>query len=365
MGLFCSNIHLRTDSRAAVADALDDSLQSIVLDAENGWVSVYVDGLLEQEDGPKQLAASLSAKLRTDSISFAVHDSDVVRYWIHVSGELTDEYDSWPGYAEGNRPQPSGGDLDELARLSAPGYGVRELRRVMAADRIFADDLVNDLAQMLGIGRDRATDDYRFLVNADETDSLGAAVAGTVVHLQTQTSYSQGAIDLVESAARGDVAGLTAIVSQGTSPDEPAPGPVPGSDAAAGVIEPEMTPLIAAIVNSKPEAVDALLNLGADPNALHELHGSAVHVAAGMGSPEMLGIILSRGGNPNTPGVQQQTPLEALDAGRQAFAMIGETRQLMESLGLDSAMLDQLGAHTPTASEWDRCEELLKSSGAR
>ena len=369
MGLFCSSVHLRTDDHVAVAAALDAGARSNVLDAENGWVSVYVDGLVEQQDGPKQIAASLSARFDTDSISFSVHDSDIARYWLHDSGKLIDEYNSWPGYFEGKEPKPTGGDLDALARLCAPGYGLRDLRTILTADLVFADDLITQIAQIVGIAGDRAISDYRDLADADGPGSISVALAEASSQLQPKTlrDYSQDSISLVRAAAHGDVSELARLAELGAPLNEPAPGPLPGSEAMAdgsAAMQPEMTPLIAAIVNSQHATATALLDLGADPNALHTLHGSPVHVAAGMGNPELLEIVLARGGDPVAPGMQQQTPLEALAAGRQAFSLISETRQLMDSLGLDSSMLDQVGSHTPTEDAWNRCEEMLRSSGA-
>lgn len=368
MGLFCSNIHLRTTDRAAVDAALDGHPASVVLDAEGGWVSVYVEGLIEQADGPERIAASLSTQLATAAISFSIHDSDIAQYWLHDCGRLIDSYNSWPGYFEGAAPQAIGGNLDELSRFCATGYGVRDLRRILSADVVFADDVVDRLAEMLGIKRGRATADYRDVAVSGAEDPLGAALASASSQIQSKplAEYPHSAVDLVQAAADGDVAGIERLATVNQSVDTPAPGPIPG---AAGVdvnaLTAEMTPLAATIMHDQRAAMEALLDLGADPNMLHAQHGSAIHVAAGMGRAELLEVLLNRGGDPSGHPKQQQTPLEALATGRTVLEALTQAQELMDSLGLDAtALFDKPGLAPPPAETWDDCEDLLRSRGA-
>lgn len=365
MGLFCASVHLKCEDPEAVEAALADGTPAVVLEPQGGWVSVYADGLVES--GPEQLAATLSAELQTDSIAFSVHDSDIARYWLHQSGQLVDSYNSWPGYFEGAAPHPTGGNLEALAAVATTDRGVRDLRRVLAVDRVFADDLVEQLAEILGITPGRASGDYRDLAGGGDADYMSAVLAGATEHFQPRPTdaYDASAVALVEAAATGATEDLTRFVDDGADPNDAAPGPLPGGEVSAqgfSGMQPEMTPLIAAIVNRRLASVETLLDLGADPNALHHLHGSAVHVAAAMGYVPALAMLLDRGGLADAPGLERQTPLQALAAGKQGFAMMDEARQLMDSLGIDSSMLDQLGGHSPTSEEWDQCEALLNNA---
>ena len=234
---------------------------------------------------------------------------------------------------------------------------------------MFADDLVEQVAAILGIENGRATHDYSHLTDAETEDYLSSALADASHRLQTRPldQYDETTVALVHAAARGDVTELTRMAATGASVDMAAPGPLPGGEMVAkGVVapQPEMTPLIAAVVNRQQNAVAALLALGAKPDLLHHLHGSAVHVAAGMGNVTALEALLDAGGNPVAPGLQTQTPIQAVAAGREAFAMMDHTRQLMEELGLDTTALDLIGVVSPAADDWSRCEDLLRSRGA-
>ena len=374
MGLFCASIHLQTTDVAAVRDSADST--AVVLDAEAGWVTLYAPHLLEGgAEGIEDMAAALSARLRARTVSFWVYDSDIACYWLHDSGNLVDQHNSWPDYFDEDAGQVGAGNPEVLATYCPEGTRIEDLQQLLTADATFADDIVAGVAAAIGISRDRALRDYRDM--AEDPPGVGTPDLAALAELEklfpdVAPAASDTAVALVTAAVSGDVAELRRLAAAGAPLDDEAPAPLPGGQSLAGLgmaipgkmPQVPMTPLIAAIAHAEAETVSALLELGADPNHQHALHGSPVHAAAGSGNPDLLAMVLAAGGDPNVRNQQGQTPLQVLTASRQQLDLLKQATDLLGSMGAATPdLIEQLAPSAELARGWDACEAMLRSRG--
>jgi ankyrin repeat protein len=99
-----------------------------------------------------------------------------------------------------------------------------------------------------------------------------------------------------------------------------------------------------------------------DINFHHPLFGTAVHTAAGSGSPEILKLLLDSGARVNEKNAQGHTPLAALQAARQVLSQFTRLQSL--GLPLPEIIKSRLEQALPAAG-WDECERLLREAGGR
>jgi hypothetical protein len=406
MGCFCVNLHVRTDDDQAVSAALERRgvERYRVLRARGGWVSVYEERASQQDEGwIRELAEALSDELHVAAIAMLVHDSDIACYWLCDDGRLLDEYNSCPNYFDGDSDDdgPSGGQSDVLLRYCRTVVSEDDLVAILTERSVFAEALVERLADALGIDRARALGDYRSEGGAesDEEDgdddddddkdrsafggaSLGKPRTGLVGRLagmlgagrtDETVDVDPGALKLVRAAAEGDIPEIERLLESGVAIDAEAPTGLPGSPAMAGLVNlmpggaPQfaMSPLVAAIVNKQPAAVRRLLDAGADPNRVHPLFGTPVHAATGAGDPGLLQAILDHGGNVSAPNAQGLTPLQTLAAHRATRDRLAQAETLCQSMGwkLPPVFGHLANVALPTEG-WDACEKLLKNHGA-
>jgi ankyrin repeat protein len=402
MGLFCVNMHFRTADDKTLSAALNRRgvTRNLVLPAKDGWTSMYEEVASHQDDGRiRELAGGLSKDMHVAAIAFMVHDSDIACYWLFDDGSLIDQYNSCPDYFDDDATDDestghSGGTPDVLLRYCRPGVRKEDLEAVLSEQTVFAENVIQGLANALGIDGERALSDYRDVAGddrldgADEDDDdgdggpkllpsskglpagfaqmLGALQQGDTVDPQVQT--------LVEAAARGDTGEIDRLVAAGVPIDSEAPIPFTGFQSLSGLGQllpsgpPKiaMTPLIAAIVHKHRLAAERLLAVGADPNHLHPLFGTPIHVAVGAGEVELLQLLIDRRGNISARNPQGQTPLQALAAAREASKQLDKLQGLMKSLGGKvPGLAEQMSRVKLPMDGWDACERLLKSSGAR
>jgi hypothetical protein len=174
MGNFYTNYTLRGPSQQAVAKALAGRL-AIVTPRQNGCVVVFDD----PSDGQEvpvitELAGRLSREFACPVLAVLNHDDDLFWYQLHLSGQLSDEYNSWPGYFDpsGEPWAPAGGDAQKLC--SAFGVSnVAEVERVLRKsplekDRyIFAVERHADLARLLGIASFGVGGGFRYVARGE------------------------------------------------------------------------------------------------------------------------------------------------------------------------------------------------------
>ncbi|MDJ0925630.1 MAG: ankyrin repeat domain-containing protein [Acidimicrobiia bacterium] len=381
MGLFCANVHVVSEESDSVRDALGAQSDVEVLPVANGWVSIYAARLIEQgADAIEPLAAGLSRRLGTRAVSFWLYDSDIACYWLHENGELIDHHNSWPDYFDGE-PRGGRGSARALAEFCGPDYDTDDLERMLSREVVFADDIVADVARALGIDPERALMDQRDIseealaqVHSAPTAVDPVTVEATILgKLRVEDDYPPEAISLVRAAAGGDEPTLRRLVADGISVDTEAPTPLPGSESLAGLglaitggrlPEIVVTPLLAAIMNSRSSAAAVLLELGADPNGVHDIYGTPVHAATAAGNPQLLELLLDAGGRPDIRDQQGQTALQVLASSREQLEALEQAQALIQTLGLEVPdAVKQLGEAALPSEGWDACERILQRYG--
>lgn len=162
MGSFYTNITARGPEQADLARFLEEG-------SRVAWVSPVVDGMAvvydercEAQDVEMlaRLSRELSSAFACATLAVLNHDSDVLMYLLHVSGDLIDHYNSSPSYfGSGDLGAgPRGGDAGALCAAFAAQSAVAKVRKILrspsdsgAGGYLMADDRHRDLALALGI----------------------------------------------------------------------------------------------------------------------------------------------------------------------------------------------------------------------
>lgn len=118
------------------------------------WVAVFDDATESQEESKLlELAVQLSKELNTPLVTISVHDSDVLSLNLMSSGELVDAFCNAPEYFE---PVPKeekarvAGNPFMWAPLLVDGATPSDLNAVWCSDPVFADEIVEAMAPMVG-----------------------------------------------------------------------------------------------------------------------------------------------------------------------------------------------------------------------
>jgi len=405
MGLFCVNMHFRsTDDKALTGAVKKRGVTAFrVLPAKGRWTTLYEEEASHQDDRRiRELMEGLSRDLKVAAIAFMVHDSDIACYWLYENGQLLDEYNSCPAYfdddATGDEP-PSGGRPDVLVRYCQPGVAEDDLASMLVGESVFAEGVIERLAEALGIDVERALSDYRdggggggprgtggFGDDDDDDDggeddgpqllSMRQGLAGRLTQMlgfDLRESADPQSMALVQAAVKGDVAEIDRLLAAGVAVDGEAPAAMPGPTTAATaqlfagqLPQILMTPLLAAISHKQHAAAERLLERGGDPNHAHRLFGTPVHAAAGGGEVELLKLLINRGGDVNARNAHQQTPLQAIRQARAAVERFAQAEQMMKSMGMKiPGLVNQMAQVELPTEGWDACERLLKEHEAQ
>ena len=157
MGNFYTNITLRGPGQDEVTEFLKRrGASAYVSPADRGFTVVYEERCDTQDaDVLKELAADLSAEFRCPALAALNHDDDILWLALYRDGEALDEYDSAPGYFEGEDLPPSGGDARRLCEvLGAAGAAAEKVERILRApddEYTFACERHLDLVRALGL----------------------------------------------------------------------------------------------------------------------------------------------------------------------------------------------------------------------
>jgi hypothetical protein len=396
MGLFCVSIHFRTSSETALQGAADKRgiTRCRVLPARKGWVTLYEEQASAQDDARiKSLTGDLSRELQVPAVAFLVHDSDVACYWLFENGRLLDHFNSCPDYFDAGPTGGGarGGEPAILARFAREGVRPEAIATMLAQEHVFAEHLIEQLADALGIDADRALSDFADdLARGADDDPLGGHGASSAVLSALQSRLAgqfpqslapgqQGEkVDprvqaLVEAAALDDVAAIGRHLDQGAAIDAEAFIQLPGSQMKEGMSQffpnglPKisMNALIAAVIGKHQRATQLLLERGADPNRQHQLYGAAMHIAAGAGEPELVRLLLEHRADPSPRNLQQLTPMQVLAAGKANIERLQQAQEMLKSMGKQVPdMAGHLAACKPPIEGWAVCEKLLRECGA-
>jgi hypothetical protein len=133
MGGFYGSVQVRTEDRQAVlraanAAATRAEIRCLIGPVIEGWVGVYPQGAGQDRD----IGQSIARELGGDVLQAAVHDDDLMAYWLWHEGEMTDTYWSRPGYF-------NEADREEQVQMSGDPVAFGDL--LDGREREFADVL--------------------------------------------------------------------------------------------------------------------------------------------------------------------------------------------------------------------------------
>lgn len=158
MGNFYTNYTLRGPTQADVSAALAGR-RARITPMHQGCIVVF-DELSDSQDTTliTRLASELSETFSCPVLAILNHDDDILWYQLYWNGDLTDEYDSTPGYfdPDSEPSSPNGGDVEKLcAAFDCHDRATveRVLRKSTFDDDgyVFAMDRHADLVRALGI----------------------------------------------------------------------------------------------------------------------------------------------------------------------------------------------------------------------
>jgi hypothetical protein len=405
MGLFSVSMHVRTSDDQALPGAMSRKgiSRCRCLPARNGWATLYEEHASEQDDDRIQsLTGDLSRDLRAPAIAFMVHDSDIACYWLFENGRLLDHFNSCPDYFDDSvDDEPSGetgGRPEVLLRFACPGVEAAQLETILSQKCLFAENLIEELAEALGIDAARAIGDYRngreegdegeADFEGDDDGGRPATGGGALAELRARMAgqlsqmFGGGQADaivdprvqgLVDAAANDDLETITRLLDEGADINAQAATRLPGAEAVAGLAQffPQGAPkislnaLLAAISGKHPRATKLLLERGADPNLAHPLYGTPLHVAVGAGDAELVRLLLDRGADPALLNSQKLTPLQVLAASKANVERMEKAQEMMKSMGIKlPGNFDKLAQINFPVEGWAACEKLLKERRA-
>lgn len=172
MGAFFTNFQVRNISTKAIGAAVPKLTKSraYVSPESNGWTTVYVEAAEDQNDETlRAIAGGLSISLKADVLAFLVHDSDIAVYWLYRNGTLTDEFNSAPDYfgedVDDKTRERVSGNVDALLPLCVASTTRSQLDEVLHppdGPPTMAEDIVIELAKLLGIDESRASLGFKY-----------------------------------------------------------------------------------------------------------------------------------------------------------------------------------------------------------
>jgi hypothetical protein len=307
------------------------------------------------------------------------------------NGQQLDEYNSCPDYfGEPSyhpsllpRRGPSGGNPDLLLRYCRPGVKRDALIAILAADAVFADDVVTGLAQAIGIEPERALVGYSHVVGARADIGTLDEVAGerNVFRVPPEPPVVPAPPSvraLVEAARAGNTEEIARLLAERVPVDAEAtiPLPRPAAKALAGKYfsgegpEVRMSPLIAAVVHDQTSSARRLLERGANPNQIHPKYGTPLNHCAAMGKPDLMQVLLERGADVTVRNALGQTPLQVAQASLASvpatLELIARAKEMIQSTGSGANIpgyVESIENFTLPVEGWQACARLLMARG--
>ncbi|PYS80731.1 MAG: hypothetical protein DMF67_19450 [Acidobacteria bacterium] len=156
MGNFYTNITLRGVGQDEVTEFLTrQGTNAYVTPTKNEFTVVCEERCDTQEQGElERVASELSARFHCPTLVVLNHDDDILWFKLYSDGAALDEYNSAPGYFEGDDVPPYGGNAHQLCEIFGAGQNAAEVERILRSpdgSYRFAYERHIDLARALGL----------------------------------------------------------------------------------------------------------------------------------------------------------------------------------------------------------------------
>lgn len=171
MGNFYVNHTIRGASLDAVAKAMVGR-PCIIAPAENNYVVVYdAESDTQDAEAITGLGQKLSRDLNATVLAVLNHDDDILFFQLFQNGHVTDEYDSTPGYFEGDVSEPTGGNAANLA-VVFDAEDQLAIERVLRGEYAFAVHRHQALAEALKLPECSVGFGYKYLDEGELPEGL-------------------------------------------------------------------------------------------------------------------------------------------------------------------------------------------------
>ncbi len=136
MGNFYTNITLLGPDQDQVVEYLSQQRLSAYVAPTDERATVVYEKQCETQKTEilEGLASRLAAHFNCPALAVLNHDDDILLYWLYGNKGLLDQYNSAPGYFEGEDTPPEGGDAAALCKA----FGVEQ--NAPAVDAVLHDE---------------------------------------------------------------------------------------------------------------------------------------------------------------------------------------------------------------------------------
>jgi hypothetical protein len=176
VGNFYVNYTTRGPDREAVAKSLRAAERKSFVGPTVDGATVFFDAEsdTQNEEVIKGLGARASKDLGAPVLAVLNHDDDILAYWLFEAGQVVDEYNSCPGYFDGDDPTPAGGDASRLCAAFGVAGKAEQVDEVLRReDYVFAFERHTDLAELLKYPSDYVCLSYSDIAGGGLADAGG------------------------------------------------------------------------------------------------------------------------------------------------------------------------------------------------
>lgn len=175
MSNFYTNFTLyKTEPKRIVKSLRGMEREAYVSKPQGDYLFVYDKACDDQdEEEIKQVGQRLSRDLNVPVFAVLNHDDDILCYWLFDQGRVLDQYNSNPGYFDGEEGGPKGGNADLLAQAFSALKRRETIETILQGNEDeypFAIDRHEALAQALGIPFDYSCLGYNYIETEDLPD---------------------------------------------------------------------------------------------------------------------------------------------------------------------------------------------------
>jgi hypothetical protein len=167
MGNFYTSFTVRGADQKSVVKAMSGR-KCAVSPTVNGYTVIW-DAECETQDENliHELGQKLSSGLVVPVLAVLNHDDDVLWYALYDSKGKLDEYNSAPGYFNGDATPPTGGNAQLLTKTMAPAAASKSVDQVLrSTDYAFALERHSELLATLGMPPFAASG-YRYISDGE------------------------------------------------------------------------------------------------------------------------------------------------------------------------------------------------------